>query len=146
MVQRSGTCVVSNAANEKIGQPDYAEKDGVPLYAAIDDIDLSQHSLAFPLLLEIAADPVNGPTALCKAFDREQLEKLEEVGFRLKWSLVPGGPEVGFLGYILEKFASGTSKFNAFQVRWHSDIFTLVVDTGCVQLIIDRKVHVSCQF
>jgi len=39
-----------------------------------------------------------------------------EVGFKLKWSLVPGGPEVGFLGYILEKFASGTSGFSTISV------------------------------
>lgn len=116
MVQRNGTCVVTPKAAELVGAPDYAEDSGIPRYA-LNDFDLFLNSIALPQLLQIAAQPEVGITAKYKAIDKELLEGLEKAGYKLQYSIEPGGPEVGTVGFLYERAAAKTrmSKLSTFR-------------------------------
>ena len=115
MIQRSGTCVITEKSNEAMAHSDYVEDEGVPRYN-VDDADLAHNSMALPLLMEIAAQPETGINAGYKRIDQEILDGLARVGFKLNWTLVPGGPEYGFIGILLQKAASGTRMLLRFWV------------------------------
>jgi len=107
MVQRGPTCVFSMEAHETIVMPDFTEDNGIPRYA-IEDIDITLHSMAPPLFMQISEQVL---TPRYKAIDKEMHENLEKTGFKLTWSRYPGGPEIGPLGLLTENLASGTSMF-----------------------------------
>jgi len=107
MIQRSATCVFSMNAHEAIAMANFVEEDGIPRYS-LDDLDLASglHSMPPPFLMQMAEQRI---TALYKAIDKEMHENLEKAGFKLTWSLYPGGPEVGPVGLLVENLAAGTS-------------------------------------
>lgn len=76
----------------------------------VEDNDFLTQSMPFRLALNQA---VAGGTAKVKKMDEELFTKLKERGFSLTWELEPGGGEVGIWGFVLEKVASGSSKFIA---------------------------------
>jgi len=134
--------VITEKSNEAMAHVDYVEDEGVPRYN-VDDADLAHNSMPLPLLMEISAQPETGITAGYKRIDREILDGLAKAGFKLNWSLVPGGPEYGFVGILFQKAASGTRTFHLFYESCFSSHSPLVLDVGCVQLILDGKVKVK---
>ncbi|KAJ7164476.1 FAD/NAD(P)-binding domain-containing protein [Mycena filopes] len=118
MVQRSATCVISSST----AQSGLFSTAFSPTLR-IEDADFQAESMPYALVLKVAA---GGLTQRLKEMDRALLESLEEKGFKLTWELTPGGGEVGLLGFLLEKTASGT-----------------MLDVGCGQMIIDGKIKIK---
>ncbi|KAJ7021167.1 FAD/NAD(P)-binding domain-containing protein, partial [Mycena alexandri] len=118
MVQRSATCVISaTAARRGLFDNAFPEK------LSIEDADLQNQSTPYALVMKVAA---GGLTQRLKNMDEKLLQGLEMAGFKLTWELTPGGGEVGLIGFLLEKTASGT-----------------MLDMGCGQLIVDGKIKIK---
>ncbi|KAJ7754845.1 FAD/NAD(P)-binding domain-containing protein [Mycena metata] len=117
MVQRSATCVISETA-AKVGFD-----SAFPDKLSIEDADLQNQSTPYALVMQVAA---GGLTQRLKNMDEKLLQGLEKAGFKLTWELTPGGGEVGLIGFLLEKTASGT-----------------MLDMGCGQLIVDGKIKIK---
>jgi len=146
MIQRSPNCLVTSKAAEIIGAPDYAEDNGIPRYA-LNDYDLFLNSLALPQLMQVASQPEVGITAKFKAIDKELLEGLKKAGYRLQYSIEPGGPEVGLLGFLYHRFAARSRTSMFFKLSFAPPLIaTTVIDVGCAQLIVDGKIKVFCFF
>ncbi|KAJ7178227.1 FAD/NAD(P)-binding domain-containing protein [Mycena filopes] len=118
MVQRSATCVISSpTAQSGLFSTTFAPT------LRIEDADFQNQSMPYALVMKVAA---GGLTQRLKGMDRALLEGLEGRGFKLTWELTPGGGEVGLLGFLLEKTASGT-----------------MLDVGCGQMIVDGKIKIK---
>ncbi|KAJ7506977.1 FAD/NAD(P)-binding domain-containing protein [Mycena galericulata] len=118
MVQRGATCVISAKTADKF-LFSLTSSERVP----IEDTDFVGQSMPYSLTLKLAT---GGGTQRLKDSDQNLHNDLTKAGFSLKWELTPGGGEVGFLGFFLDRTASGT-----------------MLDVGCGQLIIDGKIKIK---
>ncbi|KAJ7052247.1 FAD/NAD(P)-binding domain-containing protein [Mycena amicta] len=117
MVQRSATCVLSaRTADIALFRAQYP-----PQYSAAD-ADFANNATPPALLLRMAV----GITQRLKRIDRKLHDGLAKAGMKLTWEMTPGGGEVGLLGFLFDRVASGT-----------------LMDMGCGQLIIDGKVKIK---
>ncbi|KAJ7683314.1 FAD/NAD(P)-binding domain-containing protein [Mycena rosella] len=116
MVQRGATCVISASTADKILFSPTA-------HLPSEDGDFTSHSMPPALLMKLAA---GGGTQHLKNLDQKLHEGLANAGFKLTWELTPGGEQVGFLGFFVQRVASGT-----------------MLDMGCGQLIIDGKIKIK---
>ncbi|KAJ7052265.1 FAD/NAD(P)-binding domain-containing protein [Mycena amicta] len=117
MVQRSATCVLSaRTADTALFRGQY------PLQYSATDADFANNATPPALLLRMAV----GITQRLKGIDRELHDGLAKAGMKLTWEMTPGGGEVGLLGFLFDRVASGT-----------------LMDMGCGQLIIDGKVKIK---
>jgi hypothetical protein len=74
----------------------------------MEDIDLMATSVPIRLTFQRM---LKGENERIKRMDGKRLEKLRERGFRLNWELKEGEGEVGFVGFLTERLASGTGEF-----------------------------------
>ncbi|KAJ7263964.1 FAD/NAD(P)-binding domain-containing protein [Mycena rebaudengoi] len=117
MVQRSATCVLAaSTADEALF------RDAYPPHYSPEDQDFVMNSVPPVLRLKMAP----GITQRLKALDKPLHEGLAKAGMKLTWEMTPGGDEVGLLGFLFERSASGT-----------------MMDMGCGQLIIDGKIKIK---
>lgn len=135
MVQRSPTCVItSKTADLGIFSVAFNESK------TIEDADLVNQSMPYNLVLKFAA---GGVTARLKKLDEELFNGLKEKGFQLTWELQPGGGEVGLLGFLFDRIASGSCKYASGSTFNTLIVQLIVIDFGCCQSIIDGKIGVK---
>ena len=60
---------------------------------------------------------LGGENERIKRMDGKSLEVLRKKGFRSKWELKEGEGEVGFVGFLTERLASGTG-----EVHYHIEL------------------------
>lgn len=113
MVQRSSTCVISSDSIVDIGMAGLYVQGGPPT----EDADLSLYSFPF----EHFKASQRGITALQNGADKETLEGLERVGFKIDM-----GP--GACGLFIKYFQRGGGYY---------------MDVGASQLIIDGKIAIK---
>ncbi|KAJ7227357.1 FAD/NAD(P)-binding domain-containing protein [Mycena pura] len=120
MVQRSATCVLAaNTADAALFRNLY------PAHYSAYDADFVNNSTPPALMMKHAP----GITQHFKALDQPLIDGLVKAGMKLTWELTPGGGEVGLVGFLFERAASGT-----------------LMDMGCGQLIIDGKIKIKQGF
>ncbi|KAJ7683315.1 FAD/NAD(P)-binding domain-containing protein [Mycena rosella] len=135
MVQRSATCVISSSTVDKaLFSVAFSEDQ------AIEDADFVNHSMPHALTLKLMA---GGGTKRLKDLDQKLHDGLTKAGFKLTWELAPGAGEVGLLGFFFDRISSGSSMPIFSSAMSFVSIQTLVVDTGCGQLIIDGKIKMK---
>ncbi|KAF7294094.1 hypothetical protein MKEN_01456000 [Mycena kentingensis (nom. inval.)] len=117
MVQRSATCVLAaTTADKALFRGLYP-----PALSAVD-ADFINNATPPALMLKLAV----GITQRLKALDKPLHDGLAAKGMKLTWEMTPGGGEVGLLGFLFDRVASGT-----------------MMDMGCGQLIIDDEVKIK---
>src|SRR6267154_6143357 len=103
MAQRSATCVVASSTAEKTHfKVPFSEN------TPIEELDFRTYSMPPAFLLQLMK---SGGTQHAKMLDKEFHDGLRKAGFNLTWELSPGSGEIGLLGFLLERAASGTSAF-----------------------------------
>ncbi|KAF7314122.1 hypothetical protein HMN09_00571300 [Mycena chlorophos] len=118
MVQRSATCVLSARVADAV----LFRRNYPPTYSLADQ-DFVFNSTPLPLLLKTMA---GGATQALKAPDRALHEGLMKAGMKLTWEMEPGKGEVGLLGFLFDRVASGS-----------------LMDMGAGQMIIDGKIKIK---
>nr|GAT56647.1 predicted protein [Mycena chlorophos] len=118
MVQRSATCVLSARVADAV----LFRRNYPPTYSLADQ-DFVFNSTPLPLLLKTMA---GGATQALKAPDRALHQGLTKAGMKLTWEMEPGKGEVGLLGFLFDRVASGS-----------------LMDMGVGQMIIDGKIKIK---
>jgi len=134
IVQRSATCVTSTAAAE-------ATHFKLPFSttAPVGELDFFNNSIPTAFLLQLMKSGVNQHV---KMLDKELHDGLRKAGFNLTWELSPGSGEVGALGFLYDRGASGTSAITFISEMNNFFEYFIVLDVGCGKLIVEGRVKV----